>query len=181
MKRRSFSLACGLCSLLLASALTAQNRGPALSPRQVLAQEVGTTTVTIDYGRPGVKDREIFGGLVPFGEPWRTGANASTKLTLEAPARLGDLDVPAGEYALYTIPGEDEWTIILSKHTEGWGTGGHSAENELGRFTVEATTLETPVETFTINFSGFDGYTATMHLDWDDTRVAFVIETFPAG
>jgi hypothetical protein len=174
-------LACLLVvSSLLVPVLGAQNRGPAKSPPQTLTQVVGTTAVTVDYGRPGIKGREIYGGLVPFGKVWRTGANASTKLKLAGDAKIGGLAVPAGEYALYTIPGEAEWTVIISRQADLWGAGGYDAEQDLGRFTVVPEKLEDRVETFTIGFSHFQDYAATMYLDWDLTRVAFTIETSPA-
>jgi len=171
----------GSLALGLVSTLSAQRNGPAASPHQTVTQIVGTTAVSVDYSRPGVKGREVFGGLVPFDKIWRTGANASTKLKLAGPATIGGVDVPAGEYALYTIPGEDEWTIILSKDTSLWGAGGYDAANDLGRFTVEPTELDDVVETFTIDFEKFDGYTAHMFLAWDETKVAFPIKTQPAA
>lgn len=155
-------------------------RPPAASPTQTLVQVVGKTDVTLVYSRPGVKGREIFGGLVPYGEVWRTGANASTKLTLGGDAVIGDITVPAGAYALYSIPGEDEWEIILYKDTSHWGSNGYDEANVLGHFTAPVTKLADKVESFMIGFTAFDGYTATMHLDWDDVRVAFPIRTMPA-
>lgn len=166
--------------LSLAVLASAQPNKPAPSPHQTVTQVVGTTAVTVDFSRPGVKGREIFGGLVPFGTVWRTGANASTKVKLAGDAVIGGLEVPAGEYALYTIPGEQEWTIILSKDTGLWGSGGYDEANDLGRFVAAPAPLEDAVESFTIGFDTFLDYKATMFLAWDHTRVEFPIETMPA-
>src|SRR5207342_2605093 len=86
---------------------------PAVSQHSVVKQRVGLTDVEVDYSRPNKNNRKIFGGLVPFDKPWRTGANQATKLKISAPITLGDKEVPAGEYVLYTIPGANEWTVVL--------------------------------------------------------------------
>ncbi len=164
-------------ALLLTPVLHAQPSGPAASPQQSITQTVGTTEVTVIYSRPGVKDRDIFGALVPYDRTWRTGANQSTKLKLSGDATIGGKPVPAGEYALYTIPGEDEWTIIVSTNTELWGAFDYDQSNDVARFQAEAEEIDDEVETFTINFSHFDGYDAVMYLAWDDVRVEFPIST----
>src|SRR5262249_17264244 len=88
---------------------------PAASQHSVVKQRVGLTDVEVDYSRPNKNNREIFGGLVPYGKLWRTGANAVTKIKFSHPVTLGGKQIPAGEYALFTIPTPDEWTIIISK------------------------------------------------------------------
>src|SRR5881394_3903533 len=88
---------------------------PAASQHAVVKQRVGLTDIEVDYSRPNKNDREIFGGLVPYGKLWRTGANAVTKIKFSKPVTLGDKEIPAGEYALFTIPTDEEWTIIISK------------------------------------------------------------------
>jgi len=98
----------------------AQINTPRPSPKSTLTQVVGVTDVSVTYSRPGVKGRIIFGDLVPFGKVWRTGANESTTLKFGDAVALDGHKVPAGEYALFTIPGEKEWTIIISKNI-GWG------------------------------------------------------------
>src|ERR1700757_3511195 len=85
---------------------------PAASQHSVVKQRVGLTDVEVDYSRPNKNGREIFGGLVPYGKLWRTGANAVTKIKFSHPVTLGDREIPAGEYALFTIPTPDQWTII---------------------------------------------------------------------
>lgn len=170
-------LSLSIATLVMAPVAHSQSNGPAASPRQTLTQVVGTTEVTIDYSRPGKKGREIFGDLVPYDAIWRTGANQSTKLKLAGDATIGGVDVPAGEYALYTIPGEDEWTIIVSSNTRLWGAFDYSENSDVARFTAEPDRLSETVETFTINFSDFDGYEALIQLAWDDVGVSFPIST----
>ena len=94
---------------------------PSASARAVLKQRVGLTDVEVDYSRPNKNNRNIFGGLVPFDKPWRTGANQPTKVKTSAPVKLGDKEFPAGEYVLYTIPGANEWTLVLSKNLKAQG------------------------------------------------------------
>jgi len=106
-----------MSGLFLASALQAQTPQidfPAASPACALKQRVGLTDIEIVYSRPGVKGRTIFGGIVPYGQVWRTGANEATKITFSTPVKLEGKDIPAGTYGLFTIPGEDEWTVIIS-------------------------------------------------------------------
>ncbi|MBU2018508.1 MAG: DUF2911 domain-containing protein, partial [Bacteroidetes bacterium] len=109
----------------------AQIKSPQPSPEASIKQAVGLTDVEIVYSRPGAKGRTIFGDLVPFGEIWRTGANSSTKITLSDKVTLGGKEVPAGTYALYTIPGQDEWTVIVHKYLENWGAGGYDITQDL--------------------------------------------------
>ena len=168
-----------LVALLAAPFALAQDRPPAASPAQTLTQVVGKTDVTLVYSRPSVRGREIFGGLVPYDEVWRTGANASTKLSLAGDATIGGVKVPAGEYALYTRPGKDTWAVIIYTNTSHWGSNGFDEANILGEFTAPVTLLKDSIESFTIGFTAFDGYTATMHIDWANVRVAFPIETMP--
>ncbi|MBK1880269.1 DUF2911 domain-containing protein [Pelagicoccus mobilis] len=160
----------------LAASASAQLRTPAASPFSSVEQKVGLTDVSIEYSRPSMKGREVFGGLVPFGAVWRTGANQPTKLTFSEDVVLGGKDVPAGTYALYTIPGEDEWTMIVYKSTELWGSFGYDQTNDQARFTVKPQQLSKEVETFTIGIDGLRNDSATVYLDWEKTRVAFSLE-----
>lgn len=153
----------------------AQITTPAPSPESTVKQKVGLTDVEIVYCRPGVKERKIYGDLVPFGEIWRTGANASTKIKFSHDVKLGMQEVPAGEYALYTIPGESSWTIILHKNTTYWGVGDYKQEDDLVRFDVKPTKLMDKVETMTINISDVKMESANINLDWENTRVSIPI------
>ncbi len=153
----------------------AQVNFPAASPHSTIKQTVGLTEVEIDYSRPGVKNREIFGGLVPFDEIWRTGANSPTKLTFSKDVTIADTVVPAGSYSLYTIPGKDEWTVIIYNSTEGWGAFGYDQEKDLLRFTAKAKSLEKSVETFTITVGKVKDDSAKIYLAWDNTKIGFKI------
>lgn len=144
---------------------------PAPSQHATLTQRVGLTDVSIDYSRPDKRGREIFGGLVPYGKVWRTGANQPTKIKLSDAVKVNGQDLPAGEYALYTIPAENEWTIIFSKNTKLWGAYGYKPDADALRVTVKPIALADTVETFTIGFADLKDDGAILHLDWDKTRV----------
>ena len=149
---------------------------PAASPGCTLKQRVGFTDIEISYSRPSMKRRKVFGGIVPFGQVWRTGANQSTKLTFSTDVKLNGVNVPAGAYALFTIPGEDEWTIILSKNTKLWGAYGYDQKDDLARFTVSPRTLGEPVETFTIELGRIRDDSAAIYLVWDKTLVPLKLD-----
>lgn len=150
---------------------------PDASQHSTVTQRVGLTDVTIDYSRPNMRGREIFGGLVPYGKVWRTGANASTKIKFSDAVKIGDKDVPAGEYAFYTLPTANWWTIILSKDTKGWGAYDYKSDTDALRVTVKPTALADPVESFTIGFDNLKDDSATISLEWDKTRVPVELTT----
>jgi len=155
---------------------------PQASPTATLKQHIGLTDIEITYSRPSIKGRMIFGGLVPYGEVWRTGANASTKISFSTPVRLNGHDIPAGRYALFTIPGEDEWTIILSKNTNGFGAFGYKPEEDLVRFTTPSKKLtDTSIETFVIEFNHIQDESAVLNLAWDKTVVPIKLELDVVG
>ncbi|MFA7274425.1 MAG: DUF2911 domain-containing protein [Crocinitomicaceae bacterium] len=164
-------------TLTISSSVLAQLKTPQPSPTTTLSQAVGLTDFEIIYSRPGTKGRTIFGDLVPFGEVWRTGANSSTKIKFADDVKIGGKDVKAGQYALYTIPGKDEWTVIIYKGLENWGAAGYDITQDVARFTVKPTKLADKYETFTIDFSNFATSSATLNLMWENTKVSFSIET----
>ena len=165
------------CFSVLLSSGFAQLQTPQPSPTATISQKVGLSDVKITYSRPGMKDREIFGNLVPYGEIWRTGANKATEISISDDVKIGGKDVPAGAYSLFTIPGENEWTIILNKNTELWGAGNYKQEDDAARFTVKPTKLSEPVESFTIDFGHFSGSDAHLMLMWENTKVSIPIKT----
>lgn len=144
---------------------------PAASPACTLKQRVGLTDIEITYSRPGVKGRVIYGGIVPYGQVWRTGANEATKITFSTPVKLDGHDVPAGTYALFTIPGEDQWTIILNKDANQWGAFHYQPKDDLIRFTVNPVSIGESIETFTIEFNRIRDESALINLVWDTTVV----------
>ena len=167
----------GLASLATTAFAQERVQFPDASARGVVKQRVGLTDVEIDYARPNKNDREIFGGLVPNGKLWRTGANAPTKIKFSDTVKVGDKELPAGEYALFTIPNTSEWTVVFSKDAKIQSAGDYKEENDAARVTVKPTTLTTAVETFTIGLTDVKGASATLHLDWDKTRVPVKLTT----
>jgi hypothetical protein len=176
-----------LCSCFLiasewvfATALFAQTPKvdfPAPSPACTIRQRVGLTDIEVVYSRPGVKGRPIFGGLVPYGEVWRTGANQATKLTFSTPVKLNGASVPAGTYALFTIPGETEWTIIVNKTSSQNGAFQYDEKADLVRVKAAPMEIAEHVETFTIAIDDIRDESATLYLLWDKTLVPLKIET----
>ena len=150
---------------------------PAASQRSVVKQRVGLTDVEVDYSRPNKNDREIFGGLVPYGKLWRTGANAPTKIKFSKAVTLGGKEIPAGEYALFTIPTADEWTIIVSKDAKVQSAGDYKQENDAARITAKPEPNPNTVETFTISLGDVKGASATLNFLWDQTRVPVKLTT----
>ncbi len=169
------SMVAALAGLALVSGSHAQTPNinfPAASPACTLKQRVGLTDITVVYARPSVKGRTIFGGIVPFGEVWRTGANQATKISFSTPVKLEGNEIPAGNYALFTIPGENEWTIILNKNTNQWGAFQYKTNDDLVRFKVTPATLkDTSVETMTLEFNRLRDESAVFELVWDKTVV----------
>lgn len=158
--------------LLTSSTLMSQINKPSLSPRIVTEQKVGLANVTLDYGQPNKQGRQVFGGLIPYGRLWRTGANASTKVTIDREVSLAGNLVPAGTYGLYSIPGKKEWTIILHKNSGLWGAGGYDQANDLLRFTTPAIELKDTRETFAIYFENFNTNGGDMVIAWENAKVA---------
>ncbi len=149
---------------------------PAASPAATVKQHVGLTDIEINYSRPGVKGRKIFGDLVPYGTVWRTGANNATKITFSTALKFGGADVPAGTYALFTIPGADEWTVILNKVTGQWGAYQYDAKNDLIRVQAKPVALPSAVESFAIGLADLGNDSATLYLIWEKTRVPVKLE-----
>jgi hypothetical protein len=174
---RCFSTIAG--GMLLAASLAAQTPKvdfPAASPACTLKQRVGLTDIEIIYSRPGVKNRTIFGGIVPYGQIWRTGANGATKVTFSTPVKLNGTDIPAGTYSLFTIPGEDEWTIIINKGAAQWGAFQYDEKADVARFKATPIQLAEQIETFTIEFNLIRDESAVMNLVWDHTVVPIKFE-----
>lgn len=156
----------GLFLVGIGVALDAQRQRA--SPHETAKATVDGATIAIDYGRPYMKGRKIFGELVKFDQIWRTGADEATTLTTDKTLAFGSVSVPAGKYTLYTIPGEKEWTLVINRQTGQWGTQ-YDQSQDLGRVTMKREATAAPVEQFTINV----GDTATggeLHFEWESTR-----------
>lgn len=150
----------------------AQIQTPAPSPTGKIEQKVGLTDVTVNYSRPGVKGREVFVDLEEYGKMWRTGANSATTLKFSDDVKLEGKEVPAGKYALFSIPGREEWTIMLYKDISiGGNVGAYDESKELTRFKVKSVKNANHVETFTINIGDLKNESATISLMWSDIIV----------
>ncbi len=162
-----------LAFLFVASQLPAQNF-PRVdkSPADIAVYRVDEAPVIkVVYSRPAKNGRTVFGDLIPFGEVWRTGANEATDIRLYAPATLNETEIAPGNYSLFTIPGEDTWTIILSSQTDVWGSYNYTEDLDVARIDVPKTVDDNVVENFAIAFQEVDGK-VHMVLAWDTTRVA---------
>lgn len=125
-------------------------------------------TITIDYSSPRVRGRKIYGGLVPYGQVWRTGANEATTLVTDTDLVIGGTTVPAGTYTIFSIPDQTKWTLIISKTTKEWGTNYSGPANDLARIPMKSSSLSSPVENFLIALNkSSDG--CVLHFDWEST------------
>ncbi|GAA4450514.1 DUF2911 domain-containing protein [Rurimicrobium arvi] len=166
-------------ALSIATSTQAQSlKIPAASPSQTVKQSFGLGDITIEYSRPLVRNRVIFGELVPYGKVWRTGANSATKLTFSEDVTFGGQPVKAGTYALYTIPGKSSWKVMLySDLTLAGNVADYNKEKEVLRIEVAPKMTDHKVESFTINLDKVKATTATLELSWDDVRVPVKIAT----
>jgi tetratricopeptide (TPR) repeat protein len=150
-----------------------QLKMPAPSPTQTLKQNFGLGEIDIEYSRPGLKGRTAFGQVVPYDQLWRTGANSCTKITFTDNVKVEGNAVPSGTYALFTIPGKTEWTIILNKNTNQGGTGDYKQAEDLLRFKVKPMSMNDKVESLTMNVADVAPTSSNIELLWEKTRVAF--------
>ena len=166
-----------LAAPALAGVLAAQTPPPAKlqfplpSPPCTLKQRVGLTDIEIDYSRPSLKGRVLVGNINPYGEVWRVGANAATRITFSTPVTFGGTQVPAGTYGLFAIPGPVEWTVILNKTAKQWGAYQYDAKEDVVRVPATAVKTDPPVETFTIDINDVRDESATLNLIWAGWRV----------
>ncbi len=179
MKRSAVLLA---AFALLAPAVLLEQRAvadlelPRPSPFSHVSQAVGLTDITVDYSSPAVKGRTIWGELVPYDKLWRTGANTATKITFTKDVLVADKPVPAGTYAIFSIPGKGTWTIILNKNAAQGGTAAYKQELDAVRF--EVTPQAAPSrERLTFLFADFTDDTASLQLEWEKLRVTIPIKT----
>ena len=167
---KKWSLLMGVV-LLAATQGLAQLETPQPSPLSTVSQKVGLADVTVTYSRPSMRGRAIMGELVPYDQLWRTGANQATNVSFSKEMSVAGQKVSAGEYALLTIPGKQEWTVILNKNTEG-GTADYQEKEDALRAQVPATVTDATYETFTIGLGDLTETGATMDIAWENTHVA---------
>lgn len=151
-----------------------QNAVPRVSPNATVSQTVGVTEVRITYGRPSVNDRDIFGGLVPFDEVWRTGANEATTITFSTPVEIQGERLDAGTYGFFTIPGPDTWTLIFNETADQWGAYNYDSSQDVLRVEADSEPAQGR-EQMTFSFHNVTDTSATVALRWSETRVPFRI------
>ena len=163
--------------ILAAFQIEAQVKTPAPSPKSTIEQKVGLTDVTIEYSRPSMKGRAVFGNLVAYGKLWRTGANKNSIVTFSDDVVIKGQTLKKGSYAIFTTPKVDMWEVVFYADTENWGTPEDWNEKNVALSTnVDAQMLSNAVETFTIGINNIDNNSATLDLSWDKTLVALKFE-----
>jgi len=159
-----------MLALISVVSLAVAQEKPA-SPKAETEGVAGAAKVKIVYCQPSARGRKIMGGLVPFGEVWRTGANEATTIEFDKPVKLEGKDIPAGKYALFTIPAENEWTIIINKDNKQWGAYKYNDKDDVVRVKVKPGKTDAFVETFTISV-----VKDQVQLKWENTAVAFKVK-----
>lgn len=148
---------------------------PAPSPGQTIKQDFSLSTIEVNYSRPVIKGRKIFGDIVPFGKLWRTGANSPTKFTFGEDVKVAGQSLKAGSYQVMSIPSEKSWVIIFSKGTNG--VFNYNPAEDVLKVTVPSTALSNSVESFSIQFSDVSANKLNIQLSWDKTSVSIPVET----
>jgi len=150
---------------------------PQASTSQTITQAFGLGTVSINYSRPNTKGRKVFGAMEPYGTVWRTGANSATTITTTEAIKIEGKDLPAGTYGIFTIPGANEWTVIINKGAKQWGAYEYKPEEDLFRVNVKPLKLKDKVETFTIQLADVYPTTAKLQLMWENTALSINLTT----
>ncbi len=169
MKKLLLSIFC----LGIIGVSNAQIKTPQASPATKVEQKVGLTDVTLEYSRPGVKGRTVFGNLVPFGKLWRTGANANTKITFSDDVKIDGQELKAGSYAIYTRPTATTWDVYFYNDTTNWGTPQKWDETKVtAKVTAKVASLSSNVESFTISIDNLKNDSAVVTIAWENTSVS---------
>jgi hypothetical protein len=165
------------CTILLCTQLAfAQGvKVPSPSPGQTIKQDFALSSIEVNYSRPAVKGRKIMGDLVPYDKVWRTGANGATTITFGEDVSFGGTAVKAGKYGLLSIPGENEWTIILTKSLDVTNPAAYKPENDIARVKVKPQELPFTIESFMVVFDNITANSILLELLWDKTAVAVPI------
>lgn len=166
-------LCLGLC-LLAVNLSRAQEKKRVSPPANASCDLGGGKSITVDYHSPRADGRKIFGSLVPYGEVWRAGANQATTFVTTSDLKVGDKDVPAGHYTIFTVPEEGKWTLIISKKTGEWGIPYPGEGSDFARTEMKAGKLPSPVEDFTISFDKA-GNGCVMKMAWENTQATVEI------
>ncbi|QLH32166.1 MAG: DUF2911 domain-containing protein [Cyclobacteriaceae bacterium] len=163
-------------ALVYAGSVNAQLNLPPASTDATFKQQIGFGEVELKYSRPSARGRLIFGGIVPYGEIWRTGAHDATTIKFSEAVKLNGNDIPAGTYSFFTIPNQNEWTIVINKATEMHGTSDYTQEQDLVRFTAKPEKSARYYETFTIEVNDLTKEEAGLFLLWENTQVKLTIK-----
>ncbi len=166
-------------AVLTTMTLTAAQEGKP-SPNATADVTLGGKKITITYNQPSARGRKIMGGLVPYGKVWRTGANEATTLTTPVDLMIGGKAVPAGQYTLYSLPGENSWKLIINKQTGQWGTE-YDESQDLARVDMKLSQLSSPVEQFLISWTVKSESEADLTMAWEKTRVVVPVKIAAAG
>ncbi|HDZ05841.1 hypothetical protein LCGC14_0123230 [marine sediment metagenome] len=162
-----------LLAIVASLTVEAQINTPAPSPSAKLMQTVGLTEVSIDYSRPSMRGRKVFGNLVPFDKLWRTGANGYTTVTFDTDVTIAGKEVKAGTYSIFTKPGASKWEVYIYTDIVGGGTPSNWEESKVvAQLSATVHNIEMPVETFTITFDDVTGNGANIGIIWENTYVA---------
>ena len=166
-----------LITFHLSTTIKSQTFLPASSPGQTIKQQFGLGSIEVIYSRPGSKGRRVFGDLVPFNKLWRTGANAATKINFTNPVELYGRKVDSGSYVLYTIPGEENWEIIINKGTGNIGTEGYKESEDVARFKIQPKKIKKKIALFTIQFADVQPEQCELQLIWENKLISIPITT----
>ena len=161
----------------LISTTNAQIKTPQPSPFSKLEQIVGLTDVTLEYSRPGMRGRTIFGDLVPFGKVWRTGANANTKITFSDNITVEGKELKKGTYAIFTIPNKESWDVIFYTDSKNWGTPQKWDDTKVAaKVSAKVETIPFDVESFTIDINGLSNNGGRLEFIWENTYIGIPFE-----
>jgi len=173
MKKTLFTL----FTFALSIGVYAQVKAPQPSPSSKIEQVVGLTDISLEYSRPSMKGRKIYGDLVPNDKLWRTGANKNTQITFSDDVKVDGKELKKGSYAIFTKPGKENWEIMFYSDTENWGTPKKWDDAKVAaKIDVKAKKIPFKVETFTFMFSDFTMDSSLLNMIWEETEVSFKIE-----
>jgi hypothetical protein len=175
MKKILFLLAMAAFNFNVTFAQTLNTPQP--SSTQTIKQNFGLSSIELSYSRPNAKGRDVIGGLVPFGNIWRTGANQATTLNFGDDVTIGDKKIAAGKYGFLSIPGKDNWVLIITKQLDVTSPAAYKQESDIVRVNVKPITLSNKVETFTMQFTNVKSSTCDLNLQWENTSVTLPIST----
>lgn len=165
--------------LLTVNLSFSQINTPRVSPASEVKQMVGLTEIEIEYSRPSMRGREVFGNLVPFGKVWRTGADSSTKISFDTDVIISGKTIPSGTYSIFSVPNEESWEIIFYSDVELWGVPRDWSKNKIvfsSQFDVKNLDKSNTVQTFTISFNDLTNNDVNMSISWENTAVDIKIE-----